>query len=64
MTSLCGSVVIVSLIQWLKTGFLEYLSEWEKWIDSKHGLTTAERTRLCLSQETLIGWKITGKFIF
>ena len=47
-------------LQWLENEFLSYLSEWEAWIESRGALPTAEKRTMCLSLETLTGWKISG----
>ena len=47
-------------VQWLKDGFLVYLSDWEKSVNSRTGYTLAERNKMLLSQQTREGLKITG----
>ena len=60
-------------LQWLEKDFLGYLDEWEASVTERQkytpeqkacgmrkNYTTAERHRMCLSQETLEGLRVTG----
>ena len=40
--------------------FLEYLREWDRWVESQTGLSKSDKARLKLSQETILGWRMTG----
>ena len=44
-------------MQWLKDNFLD---GWEKEVMGREGFTTTQRKKMCLSQETLEGLRITG----
>lgn len=48
------------LLQWLKGDFLDYLTEWEHSVESRTNCTKAQKLHMCLSRETLEGWRITG----
>ena len=44
----------------LETEFLQYLEEWENAVQTREGVTTAQRKSMLLSVETLTGLKLTG----
>lgn len=50
-------------MQWLETEFLGYLNEWDSSVKGRTGFTAAERKRMCLSDETLEGLRVTGIYI-
>ena len=50
--------------QWLEEDFLGYLKEWEESVMARQGFTLKEKKNMLLSQETLLGIKITGKANF
>ena len=41
-----------------------YLRRWEQQVSETPGLTKEEKSRLLLSKQTLLGWKITGNTYF
>uniref|UniRef100_A0A1X7VXJ4 Transposable element P transposase-like GTP-binding insertion domain-containing protein n=1 Tax=Amphimedon queenslandica TaxID=400682 RepID=A0A1X7VXJ4_AMPQE len=47
-------------LEWLEKTFLPYLNEWRTSVEGRTDLTSAERNRMQLSSETLIGLKQTG----
>ena len=47
---------------WLEGDFLSYLDESERCVVTPTELTATDRSRLCLSHETLEGLQITGVF--
>lgn len=55
-------VAILIVLQWLQDVFLPYLDEWEAYAHAQEHLSSAEQIKLCLSQETLQGLRITGTF--
>jgi hypothetical protein len=48
-------------MQWLVDVFLQYLDDWEKEAAAHTELKRKEQRKLCLSKETLLGLKITGR---
>ena len=46
--------------QWLETEFLAYLDEWERSVNGRPGFDDADKKRMLLSQETLLGLRITS----
>ena len=52
---------IIPLHQWLERDFLGYMDVWEQSIQSRTDCTRTQRTQMCLSRETLEGWRITSK---
>ena len=51
--------------QFLEKDFIEnYLRRWEQQVSETPGLTKEEKSRLLLSKQTLLGWKITGNTYF
>lgn len=48
--------------QWLEEEFLPYLDAWEKSVKEREGLSDAQKKRMTLSQETLLGLRITGQY--
>lgn len=42
---------------------MEYLDEWETSVGNRKKFTKAERKKMLLSEETLEGLRVTGKFI-
>ena len=65
---MCVIITIIMLInvdfmhcpQWLETEFLAYLDEWERSVNGHPGFDDADKKRMLLSQETLLGLRITG----
>ena len=47
-------------MQWLEEKFLPYLDEWKKSVDQWPGFSKAEKKRMLLSAETLLGIRMTG----
>ena len=47
-------------MQRLKDNFLGYIDGWEE-VMGRQEFTTTQRKKMCLSQETLEGLRITGK---
>lgn len=47
-------------MHWLKDNFLGYIDGWEE-VMGREEFTTTQRKKMCLSQETLEGLRITGK---
>ena len=47
-------------MQWLKDNFLGYIDGWEEVMGGEE-FTTTQRKKMCLSQETSEGLRITGK---
>ena len=48
-------------MHWLKDNFLGYIDGWEE-VMGREEFTTTQRKKMCLSQETLEGLRITGKY--
>lgn len=46
-------------LMWLQNVFLAYIDEWEAYAQAQKHLTSTEQIKLCLSQETLEGLRIT-----
>lgn len=47
--------------QWLEKDFLGYLKEWDDSVGERQGdFTIAERKKMCISEETLDGLRMTG----
>lgn len=42
--------------------FLPYLDEWEKSVQSIKGVSDADKKRMTISTETLLGIRMTGKY--
>ena len=52
-------------IKFLEKDFIKnYLRRWEQQVRETPGLTKEEKSRLLLSKQTLLGWKITGNTYF
>ena len=49
-------------LQWLEKDFLGYLREWEENVEKRNGYSKDEKRRMTLSQETIKGLRMTGKF--
>ena len=49
-------------MQWLEDEFLPFLDAWEKSVEEREGFTDAEKNRMKLSTETLLGLRITGEY--
>ena len=47
--------------QWLKDDFLKYLDEWQASVQKREGFSDAAKAKMQLSQETLLGIRITSK---
>ena len=54
----------MTFLQWLEEDFLGYLKEWEESVMARQGFTPKEQKNMLLSQETLLGIKITGRAHF
>lgn len=51
------------MFQFLESEFLPYLDEWEESVKKRAGnFTDSERKRMLLSNETLLGIRITSEF--
>ena len=48
------------LFQWLDTVFIPYLDSWEESVNSMTGVSSTEKNKMLLSQETLLGLRRTG----
>lgn len=46
--------------QWLKDEFLQYLHDWETAVMARPKFSAAQKYKMMLSQETLLGIRITG----
>lgn len=53
----------VVLIQRLEKEFLLYLDSWEASVQGRNGVTLAQKKRMLLSSETLLGIRRTGMHI-
>lgn len=51
------------LLQWLEEQFLPYLDYWEASVNAREGFTPAQKKRMLLSCETLLGIRRTGAAI-
>ena len=49
-------------MQWLKDEFLPYLDDWEKSVRKREGFTNAQKKRMLLSDQTILGLRMTGKY--
>ena len=49
-------------LQWLEKDFIGYLREWEENVEKRNGYSKDEKRRMTLSQETIKGLRMTGKF--
>ena len=47
-------------MQWSEEEFLPYLDEWEKSVDLRSGFSKPQMKRMLLSEETLLGIRMTG----
>jgi hypothetical protein len=47
--------------QWLLTDFLGFLKDWEDQVAAIPGLDPKTRQSMCLSKETIEGFRITGR---
>lgn len=47
-------------MQWLEETFLPYLDDWEKSVNARQGYSRAEKNRMMLSSETLLGLRMTS----
>ena len=48
--------------QWLEREFLPYLDKWEESVNKREDFKPCEQKRMLLSQETLLGLRMTGKW--
>ena len=55
---------ITLLIQFLKFDILGYFKRWELSVANRQGYSDAEKKRMMLSQETLHGITMTGKYMY
>lgn len=46
--------------QWLEDEFLGFLDKWERSVEKRKGFTEAEKKKMMLSAETLLGLRFTG----
>ena len=52
-------------IQFLENDFIDnYINRWENQASNNEGIPKDEQNRLCLSKQTLHGWRMTGKNYF
>lgn len=49
--------------QWLEDDFLTYLNEWEASVKGREGFEDVQKKRMLLSEQTLLGLRMTGDFI-
>ena len=56
------SMIILFVIQWLTEEFLGYLNDWEQCVNERQGYTKSQKNMMMLSQETLLGLRITSEF--
>ena len=49
-------------MQWLEETFLSYLDDWERSVNARQGFSKAEKKRMMLSSETLLGLRMTGMY--
>ena len=54
---------IVTIASVVEQDFIGYLDEWEQSVQARTDCTRTQKTQMCLSQETLEGWRITDKGI-
>lgn len=47
-------------MQFLENEFLTYLDDWEKSVSNRESFTDSERKQMLLSQETLLGLRVTS----
>ena len=47
-------------LQWLEKTFLKHLDDWEEEVMNRPNFTPAQKYKMLLSQETLLGIRITG----
>ena len=47
-------------LQWLEEEFLKYIDDWESMVMQLEQVPSAERRKMCLSEETIEGLRITG----
>ena len=64
-----GKLMTVDCIQWLKKDFLGYLDSWKRSVDERQkpqeenqGFSDSEKNKMQISQETLLGLRITSMF--
>ena len=48
-------------LQWLQSVFLPWLKSWEDQVKSRKELKASEKKKLLLSDETLLGIRMSGK---
>ncbi len=48
--------------QWLENYFLKYLDDWEASVERRSGFSAAQKLKMQISQETLLGIRITSEF--
>ncbi len=48
---------------WLEDTFLPYLEDWKKSVASREGFERPEKKRMLLSDETLLGFQMTGMIV-
>ena len=61
---LCTQLLKLLLMQWLEETFLPYLDDWERSVNTRQGFSKAEKKRMMLSTETLLGLRMTGVYIY
>ena len=58
-------IIISFYFQFLEKDFLEnYLGRWEQQVSETPELTKEEKSRLLLSKQIILGWKMTGNIHF
>ena len=60
-------LLLVSLyhpLQWLQDEFLPYLDQWGKSVEDRPGFTPAQKKRMLISHETLLGLRMTSKHTY
>ena len=56
-------LLVAFFIQWLEKEFLPYLDKWEHSVNQREGFSDAQKKRMLLSAETLLGLRRTGMSI-
>ena len=51
------------ILQWLKTTFLPWLKKWEEQVKSQKDVKGEAKRKMLLSDETLLGLRMTGMYI-
>ena len=48
------------VLQWPEEDFLPYMDEWEESVKKREGFTDAQKKRMLLSPQTILGLRMTG----